>query len=148
MQGRTCILVTHNLALCVPQSRYVVYLDNGKVDIQGSAEEVMASGKLGEDVNKSRPGSAPASRIPSRTPSTVGDESGGTLIDDAEAPNNGSTLDKKQSKVKSADRGEKKDAMKETKAEGGLKWTVVILYLKSMGPWYANPPFYLDLSLR
>jgi ABC-type multidrug transport system fused ATPase/permease subunit len=148
MQGRTCILVTHNLALCVPQSRYVVYLDNGKVDIQGSAEEVMASGKLGEDVNKSRPGSAPASRIPSRTPSTVGDESGATLIDDAEAPNNGGTLDKKQSKVKSADRGEKKDAMKETKAEGGLKWTVVILYLKSMGPWYANPPFYLDLSLR
>ncbi|PSS10701.1 hypothetical protein M430DRAFT_145791 [Amorphotheca resinae ATCC 22711] len=136
MQGRTCILVTHNLALCVPQSRYVVYLDNGKVDIQGSAEEVMASGKLGEDVNKSRPGSAPASRIPSRTPSTVGDESGATLIDDAEAPNNGGTLDKKQSKVKSADRGEKKDAMKETKAEGGLKWTVVILYLKSMGPWW------------
>jgi hypothetical protein len=26
--------------------------------------------------------------------------------------------------------------MQETKAEGGVKWTVLALYLKSMGPWY------------
>ncbi|TVY84175.1 ATP-dependent bile acid permease [Lachnellula suecica] len=135
MQGRTCILVTHNLALCVPQSRYVVYLDNGKVDIQGSAAEVIASGKLGDDVSKSsRPGSAVISRIPSRVPSSVGDESGDTLIEDAE-PSNGANGSKAK-KVKSVDKAEKEDAMKETKAEGGVKWAVLILYLKSMGPWW------------
>jgi ABC-type multidrug transport system fused ATPase/permease subunit len=135
MQGRTCLLVTHNLALCVPQSRYVVLLDNGKIEVQGSADEVMASGKLGEDVNKSRPGSAAISRIPSRVPSSVGDESNETLVDDATANGNGNG---KLTKVKSVQKEpkSKKDAMEETKAEGGVKWPVIVLYLKSMGPWY------------
>jgi ABC-type multidrug transport system ATPase subunit len=135
MHGRTCLLVTHNLALCVPQSRYVVLLDNGKIEVQGSADEVMASGKLGEDVNKSRPGSAAISRIPSRVPSSVGDESNETLVDDAAANGNSNG---KLTKVKSVQKEpkSKKDAMEETKPEGGVKWPVIILYLKSMGPWY------------
>jgi ABC-type multidrug transport system fused ATPase/permease subunit len=137
MQGRTCILVTHNLALCVPQSRYVVYLDNGNVDIQGSAAKVIASGKLGDDVNKSRPGSAIVSQIPSRVPSSVGDESGDTLIDDGGHINGKDSS--KTAKSKSVDKGAKQNAMEETKAEGGVKWAVLVLYLKSMGPWYVNP---------
>ena len=136
MHERTCILVTHNLALCVPQSRYVVLLDNGKIDIQGPSEIVMASGKLGEDVNKSKPESAAVSRIPSRVPSSVGDESGDTLIEDAESVNGDGIRSRRMSKVKSVDEAPKKDAMQETKAEGGVKWTVLALYLKSMGPWY------------
>jgi len=133
MNNRTCILVTHNLSLCIPQSRYVVYLDNGKVDIQGPSEEVVASGKLGDDVQKSRPGSSSISRIPSRVPSSVGEESGGTLVD--EANGNGAT-DKKLSKIKSHDKAEKKkDAMDEKKSEGSVKWAVMVVYLKAMGPW-------------
>jgi ABC-type multidrug transport system fused ATPase/permease subunit len=135
MHNRTCILVTHNLALCVPQSRYVVLLDNGKVDFQGPSEEAIASGKLGDDVNKSRPGSTNVSRIPSRVPSSVGEESGETLVEDMPEINGNGKHDRRLSKVKSVDHGVKKDAMAETKAEGGVKWTVLILYLKSMGPW-------------
>jgi ABC-type multidrug transport system ATPase subunit len=148
MHERTCILVTHNLVLCVPQSRYVVLLENGKIEIQGPANEVIASGKLGDDINKSRPGSAAVSRIPSRAPSSVGEESGETLIDDG-PPLNGET-DSNLKKVKSKDKSQKKDAMAETKAEGGVKWTVLILYLKSMGPWYVLclhcPRIFADIS--
>ncbi len=124
------------MALCVPQSRYVVLLDNGKVDIQGSSEDVIASGKLGDEVDKSRPVSAAASRIPSRVPSSVGDESGETLVGDS--PNGSAD---KLHKIKSIDKKAKKDtkdtkdAMEETKAEGGVKWGVLALYLQSMGPW-------------
>jgi hypothetical protein len=139
MNNRTCILVTHNLALCVPQSEYVVLLDNGKVEIQGSSEEVMASGKLGDDVNKSKSGSAAVSRIPSRVPSSVGEESGEILADDLEVTIGNGKVNRRLSKVKSFDQSVKKDAMAETKAEGGVKWTVLVLYLKSMGPWYAFP---------
>lgn len=135
MNNRTCILVTHNLALCVPQSRYVVLLDNGKVDVQGPSEEVIASGKLGDDVNKSRPTSASNSRMPSRVPSSVGEESGDTLVEDMpEANGNGKTA-RKASKAKNVDPELKKDAMAETKAEGGVKLPVLALYLKAMGPW-------------
>jgi ABC-type multidrug transport system fused ATPase/permease subunit len=136
MQGRTCLLVTHNLALCVPQSKYVVLLENGKIEVQGPAEEVIASGKLGEDVFKSRPGSAVISRMPSRVPSSVGDESGETLIEDAETAHGIGNGKLTKVKSKSSHKEPKKDAMEETKAEGGVKWTVLALYLKSMGPWY------------
>lgn len=138
MRNRTCILVTHNLALCVPHSRYVVLLDNGRVDIHGPTEEVIASGKLGDEVSKSRPSSSPVSQIPSRVPSSVGEESGETLIEDTMTPNgDGGELVKKLSKIKGADKPEKKNAMAEGKADGGVKWEVLVLYLNSMGPWYA-----------
>lgn len=143
MNDRTCILVTHNLALCVPQSRYVVLLDNGKVEIQGPSEDVIASGKLGDDVNKSRPGSAVASRIPSRVPSSVGEESGETLVEDIPEVNADGKLSRRLSRVKSVDHSVKKDTMKETKAEGSVKWPVLVLYLKSMGPWYAILSHYI-----
>ncbi|QSZ35411.1 hypothetical protein DSL72_008281 [Monilinia vaccinii-corymbosi] len=131
MLDRTCILVTHNLSLCVPHSRYVVCLENGKITEQGSAEQVMASGKLGEEISKSRPASARHSRIPSRVPSSVGDES--TLIEDQFV--NGKA-DGANGKPKAKKSKERKDAMAETKAEGGVKWKVLVLYLRAMGPWW------------
>lgn len=136
MRNRTCILVTHNLALCVPQSKHVVYLDNGRVDIQGSPEQVIASGRLGEEVSKSRPGSSPVSQIPSRVPSSIGEDSGETLIEDTISPDGERELVRKLSKVKSVHKNEKKDAMAESKSDGGVKLDVLMLYLKAMGPWW------------
>jgi ABC-type multidrug transport system fused ATPase/permease subunit len=139
MCNRTCILVTHNLALCVPFSRYVVVMDNGRIETKGSADEVMASGKLGEDIQKSRPGSATISRIPSRVPSSVGEDSGNTLIEDQNSKADGKrkSIDNgKDTKAKDAAKTAAKDAMEEKKSEGGVKWAVMSLYLTSMGPWW------------
>ncbi len=127
MRGRTCILVTHNLALCVPRSSYVVLLENGRVELQGSSAHVIASGRLGDDVDKAMLESVAASRMPSRVPSSVGDESGETLL--GEETVNGLT------KVKTIEHKPEIDAMQETKAEGGVKWKVMTLYLNSMGNW-------------
>jgi ABC-type multidrug transport system fused ATPase/permease subunit len=135
MRKRTCILVTHNLALCTPQSRHIVLLNNGQVELQGPSEDVIASGKLGDDVNKSRPGSAAHSRMPSRVPSSVGEENGETLVEDIPEANGNVKINRKLSRVKSVEQSLKKDAMAETKAEGGVKWSVMVLYLKAMGPW-------------
>lgn len=131
MRGRTCILVTHNIPLTVPHSSYVLVMDNGRVSVQGDANEVIDSGKLGEEVQKLKPGTASASisRIPSRVPSSVGDESGDTLIDGGEDTDG-------LSKAKSGGKkGEKKDSMEESKAVGAVKWPVLKLYLGSMGSW-------------
>ncbi|EKD13485.1 uncharacterized protein L3040_008648 [Drepanopeziza brunnea f. sp. 'multigermtubi'] len=129
MHGRTCILVTHNLALCVPRSRRVILLDNGKIEIQGSSEDVIASGKLGDEIFKSRSSSVEPSKMPSRVPSSIGNESGDTLIGEIEAANGDG--DRRLSAKKDV-----KDVMQEKKAEGGVKWPVLILYLRSMGPWW------------
>ncbi|KAH7132850.1 hypothetical protein EDB81DRAFT_806620 [Dactylonectria macrodidyma] len=130
MRNRTCILVTHNVQLCVPSSDYVVLMDNGRIDIQGSSGEVIASGKLGEEIQKSRPASTHRSRVPSRVLSSVGDDettvnSQGDALDGAGSTNHDNT--KKKQKL---------DAMEEGKATGSVKWPVMKYYLLSMGPWW------------
>ncbi|KAJ2901658.1 hypothetical protein MKZ38_001571 [Zalerion maritima] len=127
MSGRTCILVSHNMPLCVPRSHYVVVLDNGRVSAQGPSDKVIASGKLGEEVQKSRPGSVAVSRVPSRVPSSVGGGSGATAVGEDGGGANG------QQKTKDV---KKKDAMEESKAVGAVTWPVLKLYLSSMGSWW------------
>ncbi|KAI1092288.1 P-loop containing nucleoside triphosphate hydrolase protein [Rostrohypoxylon terebratum] len=133
MKNRTCILITHNTTLCAPSSEYVVLLDNGRVDAQGKAEEVIASGKLGEEIRtKSRPGSSDVSRVPSRVPSSVGDESDQTLIDHNANGANGTTSANSSNKQEKPQRG----APEELKATGAVKWPVISLYLRAMGAWW------------
>ena len=133
MMGRTCILVTHNIALCVPQSQHVVVLANGKVAAQGSPGEVMASGSLGEDILKSRPTSKGGSQANSRVQSTAKlDENN---VEGANGHANGST-DKKATKPAEQAKVVDANTRTEGKAEGGVKWQVILMYLVAMGPWY------------
>ncbi|TWU70979.1 hypothetical protein ED733_002187 [Metarhizium rileyi] len=133
MRSRTCILVTHNVSLCVPSADYVVYLDNGRVASQGSAQKVIASGVLGEEIQKSRPaslaGSQGPSRVPSRVPSSVGD--GETMVNSNGDSQDGSAVPKKAKSKKP-----QTDAMEESKASGAVKWPVMKVYVQAMGPWW------------
>lgn len=43
MQGRTIILVSHHVHLCAPGAAYIVTLDNGRVEFQGSCDEFFHS---------------------------------------------------------------------------------------------------------
>ncbi|KAI9784983.1 MAG: hypothetical protein M1839_001179 [Geoglossum umbratile] len=129
MYNRTCILVTHNVAMCVPRAKHVVVLDNGKIASQGSPEDVIASGCLGEDIQRSRPSSGLNSEMPSRVPSDVGGE--GPVGDaNANGTANGKTTNGSATKRVGA-----ANAMTEAKAEGGVKWRIISLYLTSMGGW-------------
>ncbi|KAG7142092.1 ABC transporter 7 like protein [Verticillium longisporum] len=130
MLNRTCILVTHNIQLCAPSANFVVVLENGRVAVQGPAGELIEAGKLGEDVQRSRPGTACASRIPSRVPSSVGEDSAETVVNPGDENGNGAPA-KDPTKKK-----EQKDAMDENKAVGAVKWPIIKLYLGSMGPWW------------
>ncbi|KAK4122140.1 P-loop containing nucleoside triphosphate hydrolase protein [Parathielavia appendiculata] len=133
MRHRTCILVSHNIPLCVPPADYVVTMANGRVTGKGTPQELIATGNLPEDaaVQRSAPGSAHISRVPSRVPSSVGEESGDTLVNEADG-----------SQQKTRDEAAKKkgikqqDAMEEHKAVGAVQWPVMKLYLRSMGSWW------------
>ncbi|KAF1346461.1 hypothetical protein BDV97DRAFT_400391 [Delphinella strobiligena] len=141
MYNRTCILVTHNTALCLPHAHFAVALDNGRVSTQGTAREVIFSGMLTEDLTKSLPASHDPSAIPSRVPSGIGGEE--ALGENPHHANgngaaNGAPLSKVISKdipgmAKTAD-----DATlpTETKATGSVSFRIIIMYLQSMGRWY------------
>lgn len=129
MMNRTCILVTHNIALTVPQAKHVVVLENGKIAIQGHPTDVAVTGLLGEELLKSGPVSRASSQRPSRMPSDFDGSKPGP--EETPAPNggaNGSTSKDKKEDVR--------PNMVESKAVGSIKWSTVIMYLKSMGSWY------------
>ncbi|KAJ6146886.1 hypothetical protein N7497_008868 [Penicillium chrysogenum] len=117
MLNRTCILVTHNVALTVPQSDHVVVLENGRIAAQGRPNDVAATGALGDEFLKSRPDSRPGSRGVSRAPSNHESE---------DEDLNGSPNGKAEDKAK----------LSESKATGSIKWSTVSMYLRAMGPWY------------
>ncbi|KAL4802401.1 hypothetical protein BDV18DRAFT_147428 [Aspergillus unguis] len=129
MLNRTCILVTHNIALTAPYADFIVAIDNGKVSFKGRPDEPAASKALGEDLSKSRPGSRSSSTPPrSRRPSVSGNE-GESHANGANGTANG-TPGKPIKKSTTAKK------LTETKAVGSIKWAIVKMYLLAMGPWY------------
>ncbi|KAL6704575.1 Transporter of the ATP-binding cassette (ABC) [Coniothyrium glycines] len=124
MANRTCILVTHNVSLCLPRADFAVVLDNGKVSALGTANEVINSGKLTEDLTKSRPPSQGASKAPSRSAS---DEEVAGGDNHANGTIHGTKDDKKKPS---------NNSQEEKKAEGGVKLSIIVMYLRAMGPWY------------
>ncbi|KAJ5304146.1 uncharacterized protein N7443_003806 [Penicillium atrosanguineum] len=123
MLNRSCVLVTHNVALAVPQADHVVVLENGKVAAQGRPDDVAATGALGDEFFKSRPGSRASSRGLSRAPS---DREEDNADESTNGNANGIANGKKDEKTELA----------ESKATGSIKWSTVIMYLRSMGSGY------------
>ena len=141
MWNRTCILVTHNAALCLPQTRVAVVLDNGRVAVQGSPNDVIDSGLLGEDLNRSRPTSRATSTKPSRaqTPLPEDDEDGDGENGHANGVNGNADGQANGAPIKPLDSKSSENARKaqdEGKAVGRVKLQIILMYLSAMGPWY------------
>lgn len=138
MLGRTCILVTHNITLCVPRSQYIVALLNGKVSAQGSPDEVLASGAFGDEFSKSRPGSKGGSQIQSRDLSALDlDAKARKDADDHMRGANGhvnGAAKEPESKSKSKDGNA--NTRTEAKATGSVNVKVIKMYFTAMGPWH------------
>ncbi|KAL2038443.1 hypothetical protein N7G274_008782 [Stereocaulon virgatum] len=136
MLGRTCILVTHNIALSVPHSRYVVALTNGKVVAQGSPDEVLASGALGDELLRSRPGSRGGTQLHSRNESAINldEEAKKSMNGHAPKANGYANGSAKEPAVKS--KKENANIRTETKSTGSVNIKVIQMYLAAMGPWH------------
>ncbi|RMZ78679.1 hypothetical protein DV738_g3746, partial [Chaetothyriales sp. CBS 135597] len=133
MHQRTCILVSHNVALAVTDASYIVVMNNGQVIAKGTADEVIETGALGDELLKSRPASAKASKAPSRVNSSL------ALNETLLANGFASSAKKPQpDHGQEASNGDKKivDPRTESMAVGRVKGTTIKMYLLSMGPWY------------
>jgi len=133
MFGRTCILVTHNLTLCVPRAHFVVALWKGKIAAQGSPDEVLATGALGDELLKSGPGSKGGTQVHSRNLSAV------NLQNEAKMDMNGHAEANGHAKEPAADQKDPDDSARtriEGKATGSVNIKVIRMYLAAMGPWH------------
>ena len=136
MMNRTCILVSHNMALTIPEADYIVVLDNGKVVVQGSRDEVAASGALGDEFLKSGSASKTGSALSSRTASDLEDRrleaTNGDILSANGTPSGAAgAVSSKDPQITSPS-----PKLTESKAVGSVKWSTVKLYISSTGPWY------------
>lgn len=130
MTNRTCILVTHNVSLCLPHAEFGVVIENGRVLSSGPTKEIIKAGVLTEDMSKSLTTSGVPSRIPSQVPS----ESGATSMEAAAAKAVAQAgLDTGADGINTGKAVQRDD--EETKAVGGVKWAIIMLYLAAMGSW-------------
>lgn len=132
MMDRTCILVTHSVALAAPQAAHVVALDNGKVAAQGNPDAVAASGALGDEMLKSRPTSRASSQHISRVPSNLEERQ-------THEPNGGSSMPDEANGTAGPVKDQTQDnrpKLTESKAVGSIKWSTVKMYLRYMGRWH------------
>ncbi|EER41290.1 ATP-dependent bile acid permease [Histoplasma capsulatum H143] len=136
MQNRTCILVSHNISLVVPNAAFLVVLDNGRITAQGTTQEVVASGILGDEILQSRPASVSSK---SRTHSLSSIETVKTGWENGTTSASGTT----NGAANGADvmYNKKKGPavavpLREEKIVGSVKFSTIIMYLRAMGPWY------------
>jgi ABC-type multidrug transport system fused ATPase/permease subunit len=123
MNNRTCILVTHSVSLALPHSDYAVVLENGRIVAQGTAQEVIRSGKLADELSQSVPMSKVPSRIASRAPSINGDELTEVVTN--------KTINGQVNGVHSATGDQV-----ESKSEGKVELRIMLVYFMAMGGWF------------
>ncbi|KAK7204872.1 putative ABC bile acid transporter [Myxozyma melibiosi] len=122
MKGRTCILVSHNVALTLSQAAKVVVLENGRVVADGTPTDVVAQGVLGSDelLLASVQNSREVSRVPSAT-------------DITQLSNATTTTADKPAATKEANKTNANTASVEVQQVGMVKFRVYYSYLRSMG---------------
>ncbi|KAI8865877.1 P-loop containing nucleoside triphosphate hydrolase protein [Ramicandelaber brevisporus] len=121
--GRTIVLVTHHINLCLHSAAYVVCMKNGRVTAVGTPDEVLASGKLAAITDL-------VSNAPSRSGSHEADSS--TVTPEATAAVTPSTSTDNAPALGSATAAQDgKLVEEEERGVGALKMDVVKLYVNS-----------------
>lgn len=137
MQNRTCLLVTHNTALALPNAKYVALLSKGRVAAKGSPNELGSSNSLLGQTSTT--GSSVDS--PSHPNADV------SLTDGFLGKNKAQTAWEMDGQVQDGDKlleAESPESLPfkievprpEAKATGSIKWANFSLYFTAFGRWY------------
>ena len=112
MRGRTIILVTHHVGLCIKGASYIVALKDGKVAGAGEPQTLLKSGVLGEELARAHEEQVDAKE---------------------EAAAEGKIPVVPKMTKKAQEDGAGKLVKEEERAEGGVKWAVYKTYIDASG---------------
>lgn len=141
MAGRTCILVTHAVALCLPAASFVVMLDDGRVAASGTPSELAASGTLAaENLIDTTSVDAESGDLGSEAGTSAFVAVKGTIEDNLDGAKHDTLMAKKNVDAdKAAEFEHKKLVQEETSSQGSTSIQTYLLYFKAMG----GLPFWL-----
>ncbi|GAV28278.1 hypothetical protein PMKS-001748 [Pichia membranifaciens] len=158
MKRRTCILVSHNIPLTIKEAAFAVIMDNGRVRLQGTIDELLKAGAFDDETT--------ASVMQSRTASSA-DLTGLGAVESAETvANHAHILNSTIAAIASDHNADQLDAdptdddtkinssgkliQEETKSEGFVSWDVYSTYIHLFGNkyvWAALACFFLATQL-
>jgi len=122
-KGRTILLVTHAVSLCLPGSAFVVAMNEGRIISSGPPEKVLASGVFADETpTDSKDGATEGSSSKEKAHESNIEE----LAEGGATEEERAQLEKKQQKAKSED--------EEGYAKGSVGWKTYKLYFKSLSP--------------
>ncbi|KAJ4488652.1 multidrug resistance-associated ABC transporter [Lentinula lateritia] len=133
MKGRTVILVSHHVQLCAPDANYIVALDNGRVQFEGTREAFQTSGVI--------------RTLMQSTVNEIGDEKEEQVIEEIPVPSSHSsdsdpssettTIAPTPATVKMDKKPARKLVEEETRAVGRVSKSVWLTYIRACGScWY------------
>jgi ABC-type multidrug transport system fused ATPase/permease subunit len=146
-QGRTRILVTHHVALCLPKTKYSVLLGNGTAIHAGTIDDLRRTGHLKDILDHDVEEQAKEEEELEKQNTLTIDDGGGALrkmfsnqgrnrrssaLSDAGPPN----LDRKKSHATLDDNKQappKKFTEEEGRATGSIKWSIYLEYIRACG---------------
>lgn len=138
MLGRTVILVSHHVQLCAPGANYVVVLDNGRVEFEGSRDAFQDSGimsRLVQTVEKDLV--EEKEKEDDEVEATLSKE-GDTSLEEVEADSEtSSTVASTPLVVKIERKPPRKLVEEETRAVGRINRDIWVTYISACGgSWY------------
>jgi ABC-type multidrug transport system fused ATPase/permease subunit len=146
-QGRTRILVTHHVALCLPKTKYSVLLGNGTAIHAGSIEELRRTGRLKDILDHDVEEPEKKEEELDKQNSLTVDDGGGAL----QKMFSNQTRNRRPSLLSNSGRGEiqrkkshatledgkqappKKFTEEEGRATGHIKWAIYAEYIRACG---------------
>lgn len=129
MEGRTCVLVSHNVALTLKNADWVIIMENGRVKEQGEPVELLQKGSLGDD-------SMVKSSILSRTASSVNiSETNSKISSGPKAPAESDNANEESTTCGDRSKSSGKLIAEETKSNGVVSLDVYKWYAVFFGGW-------------
>jgi len=160
MVGRTVILVTHHVALCLPLAEFLVEIDGGRLGRHGRVSDLRKQGILDDVLMKE---DVPEEPVPEEVAAVLNDADGGppsgtnsgdktpSSSTNVASSNNAQELGqhtktKPTWKLSTAELGKLVD--EETRAEGRVSWFTYKTYIHAAGYWSWGATVFLMILIR
>jgi ABC-type protease/lipase transport system fused ATPase/permease subunit len=127
MRGRTRILVTHHLKLCISQAAYAVFLSNGSIENAGAVTELQERGILERIIASAEEGAQEAEEQIQEEELELRRT---TTRDSNMSPHADHSVDAPSGEPKA-----RQFIQDEERERGAVKWSIYKAYLKASGGW-------------
>ncbi|RUS20234.1 hypothetical protein BC937DRAFT_95643 [Endogone sp. FLAS-F59071] len=139
MKGRTRILVTHHVGLCLPGAKYLVKIDNGHLTVKGEIHKLRANGELKEilgdeevDIDSATVVSSGENTIIDDSVEDVADEAASSSSSNKQKPATDLVKDSHEADAKTTSTP-RKLVQAEHKEEGSIKFKIYKMYFYAAG---------------